>query len=99
MYYHREYMTTVKDDRLQIRVDPAAKALLERAAAAAHLNLSAFVLAAAASRADEVLAERQAIRLSPAAAAAFSEALERPATVNDRLARALRRRRAFTWLD
>ena len=35
---------------------PADKALLERAASATHLNLSAFVLQAVASRAEEVLA-------------------------------------------
>jgi uncharacterized protein (DUF1778 family) len=92
-------MATVKDERLQIRVDPAEKALLERAAAASHLNVSAFVVQAAASRAEEILAERTSIRLSPEAAAVFSEALERPADVNERLAQALRRPRKFTWLD
>ena len=92
-------MSTTKDDRLQIRVGPADKALLERAAAASHLNVSAFVLQAAASKAEEVLAERSSIRLSARAAAAFTEALERPAEVNYRLAKALRRRRKFTWLD
>jgi uncharacterized protein (DUF1778 family) len=92
-------MATVKEERLQIRVDPADKALLERAAAASHLNVSAFVVQAAASRAEEILAERSIIRLSGEAAVAFSEALERPADVNDRLARALRRKRKFSWLD
>jgi uncharacterized protein (DUF1778 family) len=92
-------MSTLKDDRLQIRVDPADKALLERAAAATHLNVSAFVVQAAASRAEEILAERSSIRLSPQAAAAFSEALQRPAQVNERLAQALRRKRTFSWLD
>ncbi|HVS28142.1 MAG TPA: DUF1778 domain-containing protein [Solirubrobacteraceae bacterium] len=92
-------MAATKGERLQIRVDPADKSLLERAAEAAHLNVSAFVLAAAASRAEEVLAERQSIRLAPAAAAAFSEALERPGKVNERLSEALRRPRKFRWLD
>jgi uncharacterized protein (DUF1778 family) len=92
-------MATIKGERLQIRVDPADKSLLERAADAAHLSVSAFVLAAAASRAEEVLAERQSIRLTPAAAAAFSEALERPGKVNERLSEALRRPRKFRWLD
>jgi len=32
-------------------------------------------------------------------AAAFTEALEQPATVNERLAAALGRPRRFTWLD
>ncbi len=92
-------MSTVKDDRLQIRVNPADKALLERAAAASHLNVSSFVVQAAALKAEEVLAERSSIRLSPDAAAAFTNALEKPAAVNDRLAVALQRMRKFSWLD
>lgn len=92
-------MATVKAERLQIRVGPGEKAVLERAAAAAHLNVSAFVLQAAAFRAEEVLAERQSIGLTPQAAAAFTEALEGPANVNQRLADALRRPRKFAWLD
>jgi uncharacterized protein (DUF1778 family) len=99
LYCHCKYMSTVKEERLQIRVDPADKALLERAAAASHLNVSAFVVQAAASKAEEILAERSSIRLSHEAAVAFSEALERPAEVNDRLAQALRRKRKFSWLD
>jgi uncharacterized protein (DUF1778 family) len=99
MYCHRQYMATTKDDRLQIRVDPVDKALLERAAAAAHLNVSAFVLQAAAARAEEVLAERPGIRLSAHAATAFAEALARPAQVNERLSAALHRPRKFAWLD
>jgi uncharacterized protein (DUF1778 family) len=92
-------MPAIKDQRLQIRVGPTDKALLERAAAASHLSVSAFVVQAAASRAEEILAERSSIRLSSEAAVAFSGALERPAQVNDRLARALRRKRKFSWLD
>ncbi len=92
-------MATVKDDRLQIRVGPTDKSLLERAAAASHVNLSAFVLQAAAARAEEILAERHTIRLSTQAAKALDEALQRPAQANQRLADALRRPRKFTWLD
>ena len=99
VYCHRKYMATVKGERLQIRVEPGEKALLERAAAAAHLNVSAFVLQAAAFRAEELLAERQSIRLSPEAAAAFTQALESPGRVNERLAAVLRRPRKLSWLD
>jgi len=90
-------MATIKDERLQIRVNPADKTLLERAAAVSHLTVSSFVVQAAALKADEVLAERSSIRLSPDAAAAFSDALAKPAEVNDRLAAALRRTRKFSW--
>jgi uncharacterized protein (DUF1778 family) len=92
-------MSVTKDDRLQIRVDPAEKRLLERAAAASHVSVSAFVLQSAALHASEVLAERSIIELSPAAASAFSEALNSPARVNERLAGALARKRKFRWLD
>jgi len=92
-------MATTKVDRLQIRIGPTDKLLLERAAAAEHLNVSAFVLQAAAARAEEVLAERPSIRLDARAAATFTEALARPAQVSERLAAALRRPRKFTWLD
>jgi uncharacterized protein (DUF1778 family) len=92
-------MATVKEQRLQIRVDPQRKHLLERAADVTHQNLSAFVLQAASQHAEEVLAERTAIQLSPQAAQAFSEALAQPARVNDRLAGALDRPRKFRWID
>ena len=92
-------MSNVKDDRLQIRVDPDAKRLLEEAATATHLSVSAFVLQAAAHEAETVIADRQLIHLAPDAAGAFTDALERPAQVNERLAAALSRPRKFRWLD
>lgn len=97
-YCHCVYMT-VKDDRLQVRVDPESKRLLEKAAQASHLNLSAFVLQAARERAEELLADRATLTLSPEAAAAFEAALQAPAQANTRLAEALRRTAKFTWLD
>jgi uncharacterized protein (DUF1778 family) len=92
-------MTTVKDERLQIRVHPDEKRLLESAAQASHLSVSAFVVQAAAERAEVVLADRQLVALSPAVAEAFSEALNRPASVNQRLAKALKRPRGFRFVD
>jgi uncharacterized protein (DUF1778 family) len=92
-------MATVKDDRLQLRVNPQEKQLLEQAAVAAHLSVSAFVLRAAQIHAEDILAERQVIHLSRKAAKVLTEALERPAAVNERLAMALRRPRKFEWLD
>jgi uncharacterized protein (DUF1778 family) len=92
-------MTIMKDDRLQLRVDAVSKRRLEEAASEAHLSVSAFVLQAASQAADDLLAERQTIHLSPDAAAAFTEALNRPARVNERLAAALQRPQKFSWLD
>jgi len=98
-YCHCKYVSSVKDERLQIRVGPAEKRLLERAAEASHLSVSAFVVQSAAGRAEEVLAERQVITLGHSAAAALSNALERPGQVNGRLAEALGRRHKFRWID
>src|SRR6266571_8543841 len=46
-YCQRDAMSMTKDDRLQIRVGPAEKSLLERAAAATHVSVSAFVVQSA----------------------------------------------------
>ncbi len=99
MYCQCDVMSVTKDERLQIRVDPAEKRLLERAAEASHVSVSAFVLQSAAAQAAEVLAERQLIELSAEAAGAFNDALDTPATVNQRLASALERPRKFRWID
>ncbi|WP_219070293.1 type II toxin-antitoxin system TacA family antitoxin [Candidatus Mycobacterium methanotrophicum] len=89
----------MKDGRLQLRVDATSKRRLEEAAAEAHLSVTAFVLQAANQAADNVLAERQTIHLSPDSAAIFAEALNQPARVNERLAATLKRPTKFTWLD
>lgn len=96
---YRVYMPVIKDERLQLRVDETSKRRLADAASETHLSVSAFVLQHALRAADDVLAERQEIRLDPAAASAFAEALSSPAMVNERLAAALRRPSKFSWLD
>ncbi len=89
----------MKDDRLQLRIDPAAKQRLERAAEAAHQSVSAFVLQSAELHAEQILADRLVITLGTPAAEAFATALQRPAEVNERLAAALARPAGFSWLD
>jgi uncharacterized protein (DUF1778 family) len=61
--------------------------------------MSALVSQAAQIRAEEILADRQSILLSPEVARAFTEAFNRPASVNERLAQALLRPQAFSWID
>lgn len=99
LYCHSQYMAAGKQERLQIRVDPDDKRLLERAAQTRHQSLSAFVLHAAAMAAEDALAERRVLHLEGDVAQAFSEALARPATVNPRLAAALERSRRLDWVD
>jgi uncharacterized protein (DUF1778 family) len=90
---------TTRDDRLQVRIDTAAKRRLEDAAGEVYLSVSAFVLQAAQERAEQVLAERELVRLSPRAAQIFSEALSRPAEVNNQLLDTLQRPMKISWLD
>jgi len=99
VYCHYEYMAATKEERLQVRVDPVRKRMLQEAADAADQTLSAFVLAAASRRAETVLADSRVVELSPDAARAFNEALDSPARVNERLAEALDRPRHFRWVD
>ncbi len=89
----------MKDERLQLRVDPAAKRRIEHAAAAAHQSVTAFVIESAEMHAEQVLADRMIIALSSSAAEVFAEALQQPAQANDRLAAALQRPASFSWLD
>ena len=92
-------MPNLKEERLQIRVNPDEKRLLEQAAQSAHLSVSAFVLQAASQQAERLLAERQTITLSPDAAEAFAKALSQPAAVSERLRAALGRTQKFRWID
>jgi uncharacterized protein (DUF1778 family) len=49
-------MTSIKEARLDFRLDPEVKARIERAAKLAHESISSFVVRAAAAEADRVLA-------------------------------------------
>lgn len=46
----------VKTDRLEARLSPDQRALIERAASTAGMSVSAFLVGAAVVRADEVIA-------------------------------------------
>jgi uncharacterized protein (DUF1778 family) len=81
--------TDLKEQRLQIRIHPAAKHRLELAAAAARQTVSSFVLQAAEARAHEVLADSAVIQLAPAPGAS-EEALEPSPPVDELLVHALR---------
>lgn len=89
-------MASIKGDRLQLRIDAATKRRLEQAAAEAHLSATAFVLQAANRAADDALTERHVIHLSPNSASAFTEALNRPAQVSERLTKTLQRQKKFS---
>lgn len=78
------------DARLDLRLSPQDKMLLEQAASLRGMRLSAFVRAAALREARDVLAA-EAVMLSPAESQAFLRALNRPLETNEKLTKALSR--------
>lgn len=78
------------DARLDLRLNPQDKALLEQAAKLGGMRVSAFVRAAALREARDVLAA-EAVMLSPAESQQFLRALNRPLETNTKLTKALDR--------
>jgi len=70
--------TTLKASKVQLRLRPAQKALLARAAAVRGTSLSNFMLEHACEAAQQVLAEQVDIVMPPAAWEAFCRALDAP---------------------
>ena len=65
--------------RIEVRITPEDRALIDRAVAAAGTSVTAFVLSSVSTAARQVLADRTEFLLSPEAAAAWEAINERPA--------------------
>ena len=78
-----------KSERIEVRITPGMKALLQRAATSSHKNVSEFLLEAGIKAAEEALVDRRIFRLEDAQWQAFQDALDRPVTTKPRLARLL----------
>lgn len=70
-------VATRKDDRLELRLEPERRQLLDEAASATGMSTSAFVLAHATEAAQEVLADRVSFVLPPDRWDAFVQLLDR----------------------
>lgn len=70
--------TSRKVDRLELRLEPDKRKLLDRAAEAAGVSTSAFVLEHATDAAQRALADRTLFVLPPDRWNAFVELLDRP---------------------
>ncbi len=66
-----------KEDRLELRLEPANRRLLDEAAAASSMSTSAFVLTHASAAAREILADRTTFVLPEDRWDAFVQLLER----------------------
>lgn len=80
--------------RLEVRVRPDRKALLERAADLSHVKVSDFVRSAAEERAEQVVREHEATtRVPPEFFDDLLTALDAPVRPSNALAAAARRAR------
>ncbi|MEO8053461.1 MAG: DUF1778 domain-containing protein [Acidobacteriota bacterium] len=67
-----------RNEKLDLRLTPSAKRVLQVAARAAQRSVSEFVLESALARAEETLPDRQRFGLSAQQWAAFQAALAAP---------------------
>jgi uncharacterized protein (DUF1778 family) len=74
---------------LNLRVQPATRDLIDRAAKAVGKNRTEFILAAASREAESVLLDQRLFLLDEKAFKAFKAALDRPPTVSPKLRRFL----------
>lgn len=81
--------STTRSEKLDLRLTPEAKRVLNGAARATHRSVSEFVLESALSRAQEALPDRQHFGLDAAKWEAFLVALDAPARPLPRLQRLL----------
>lgn len=81
--------STLRTEKLDLRLTPGAKQTLQRAAAAAQRSVTDFVLESALASAAETLADRQNFQLDSERWQAFVSALDAPPKAHPRLARLL----------
>lgn len=83
-----------RSDRIELRATPHEKALLTRAAAMEHLDVTSFVLRTAVPAAREVVERRERIVLSERDTLRVLELLENPPPPNKKLVAA-----AIAWAE
>jgi len=84
-----------RNEKLDLRLTPAAKRTLQIAALAARRSVSEFVLESALARAEESLPDRQRFGLNAEQWTAFQTALDAPPPPAPRLAKLLRKPSVF----
>ena len=71
-----------KETRISVRISPAQKALIARAAQLQHTTLTDFVVENALKIASELLAEEKQIQMTPEQFKRFCRALDNPPARN-----------------
>jgi uncharacterized protein (DUF1778 family) len=78
-------MTETRSDRLQLRVTPQQREVIESAAESQHETITDYVVRHAVSAAKEDLADRRYFAIGDAAWVEFNALLERPPVHKPRL--------------
>lgn len=81
--------TKTRRDTLNLRIPPAERNLIDRAAQAAGKTRTDFILEAARRAAEEALLDRALMVVGPEAYGEFLARLDRPAQPNDSLRRTM----------
>jgi uncharacterized protein (DUF1778 family) len=81
--------TMTRSEKIDLRLTPSAKRVLQSAATATRRSVSQFVLESALARAEEILPDRQHFGLDAKRWAAFQAALDAPRRPNPRLKKLL----------
>ena len=84
-----------RTEKLDLRLTPAAKEMLQEAASASSRSLSEFVLESALARAEEALPDRRRFGLDAVRWSAFQAALDAPSRPLPRLGRLLAQQGPF----
>jgi uncharacterized protein (DUF1778 family) len=84
-----------KSEKLDLRLTPGMKRVLQSAANVSQQSVSEFVLESAMARAEETLPDRQRFGLDAESWTALQEALDAPPRVLPRLAKLLAKSNAF----
>ena len=82
--------TKTRRDTLNLRIPPAERNLIDRAAESAGKTRTDFILEAARRAAEDTLLDRAFMVISPESYAQFLKQLDRPAQPNERLRRTMR---------
>jgi uncharacterized protein (DUF1778 family) len=82
-------MTAIKDSRIAVRMSSEQSALIRQAAEVQGVSITEFTVAAAITRAGDVLADRRVFPVSDVAWTEFLVVLDRPVSHKPRLQRLL----------
>jgi uncharacterized protein (DUF1778 family) len=81
--------TKPRRDTLNLRIPPAERNLIDRAASSAGKTRTDFILEAARRAAEDTLLDRAILAVGPEAYAEFLKRLDAPAQPNERLRRTM----------